>query len=165
MGTHHLDLFQRAGGTEEQLRAAMRLTGYAGAAETFGFIEEHWHAYVPGISAEADYLAGIAPLCGSAVPEPLAHMAMAAVHMVLRQSRGITAHIAAVYATPGPPDDLREERLVEALSLAIWPAGVNRFVDAAGIWHGMIRAGRVTPSPRFRAWADMPGQGAFARPG
>lgn len=161
VGTHHVDLFQRAGGTEDQLRAALRLTGYAGASGTFGFIEEHWQEHFPGIAAQDDYLAGIDILNGGAVPQALSHMAMSAVQMALRNPRGIKAHIVAVYAAPGFGFDLREERLVEALSLAIWPAGVNRFVDATRIWHDMIRAGAVTPSPRFEAWAAVPGQGSF----
>ena len=161
VGTHHVDLFQRAGGTEDQLRAALRLTGYAGASGTFGFIEEHWQDHFPGIAAQADYLAGIDGLNGGAVPQALTHLAMAAVQMSLRNPRGIKAHVAAVYAAPDAGSDLREERLVEALSLAIWPVGVNRFVDATRIWHDMIRAGEVTPSPRFQAWACVPGQGAL----
>ncbi len=161
VGTHHVDLFQRAGGTEDQLRAALRLTGYAGASNTFGFIEEHWQDHYPGIAAQDDYLAGIDLLNEGAIPQVLTHLAMAAVQMALRNPRGIKAHIAAVYAAPGAGLDLREERLVEALSLAIWPVGVNRFVDATRIWHDMMRAGEVNPSPRFEAWASVPGQGAL----
>lgn len=164
VGTHHVDLFRRAGGTEDQLRAALRLTGYAGASGTFGFIEEHWRAHFPGVAACEDYLAGVEMLIGGAVPAMLAHLAMAAVQMALRQPRGIAAHIAAVYAAPDDGAGLREERLVEALSLGIWPVGVNRFVDATRIWHDMIRAGTVRPSARFAAWAAVPGQGAFVVP-
>jgi hypothetical protein len=54
-----------------------------------------------------------------------------------------------------------EDKLAEAMSLIIWPCGVNRFVEACTVWYELMRAGRVTPSPRYRAWADMPGQGAF----
>lgn len=161
VGTHHVDLFQRAGGTEDQLRAALRLTGYAGASGTFGFIEEHCQEHFPGIAAQDDYLAGIDVLNAGAVPPILAHMGMAAVQMALRNPRGIAAHIVAIYAAPGFEADLREERLVEAFSLAIWPGGVNRFVDATRIWHDMVRAETVIPSPRFKARAALPGQGSF----
>ncbi len=72
---------------------------------------------------------------------------------------GVAAHIVAAYRA-----GVAEPKLVEALSLIIWPAGVNRFVAACTVWHELMRAGRVTPSPLFQAWADMPGQGAFQRP-
>jgi uncharacterized protein YeaO (DUF488 family) len=47
------------------------------------------------------------------------------------------------------------------MSLAIWPRGVNPFVRATEVWLGLMREGRVAPSPAFRAWAEAEGQGAF----
>ena len=54
-----------------------------------------------------------------------------------------------------------EAELAEALSLTIWPRGVNPFVRAAECWLGLIRAGRVPASDAFRAWAAAPAQGAL----
>jgi hypothetical protein len=54
-----------------------------------------------------------------------------------------------------------EAELAEALSLIIWPRGVNRFVRAAECWLGLIRAGQVPASEAFRAWAAAPDQGAL----
>jgi hypothetical protein len=156
VGTHHLALFRRAGGTDEQACLAFQLAGYATAANSFAFLAEHWTAEFPGIDPAAGYLAGVATLAGSTiVPTGLA---MLAVQAALGNAWGVAAHLRAAYAAAIP-----EEKLVEALTLIIWPCGVNRFVAACTIWHGLMRDSVVTPSPRFQAWADMPGQGAYAR--
>jgi alkylhydroperoxidase/carboxymuconolactone decarboxylase family protein YurZ len=94
------------------------------------------------------------------VQHALCHLALAAVHSILRQPWGIAANIRALYAAGDPAED----KLVEALALVMWPAGVNRFVDACTVWHDMLRDGSITPSPRYQAWADTPGIGAFAPP-
>ena len=39
VGTHHVEAFSRTGGTMEQARVALQLTGYAGAADTLGFVD------------------------------------------------------------------------------------------------------------------------------
>jgi hypothetical protein len=51
--------------------------------------------------------------------------------------------------------------MAEAMSLTIWPRGVNPFVRASDVWLGVIRSGRVAASAPFRAWAEAPGQGRF----
>jgi surface antigen len=56
-----------------------------------------------------------------------------------------------------------EDKLAEALALIMWPAGVNKFLDACAIWHDLMNAGRVTPSERFRVWAQTPRQDGFRR--
>lgn len=159
VGTHHLHLFRQAGGTDAQARIAIQLAGYAGAADSFAFLARHWPGEFPTIDPESSYLDGAATLCGTLVPPGLAHLALVAVQAALGCGWGVAAHIVAAYRA-----GVAEPKLVEALSLIIWPAGVNRFVAACTVWHDLMRAGRVTPSPLFQAWADMPGQGAFQRP-
>ena len=39
VGTHHAEAFSRAGGSIEQARVALHLTGYAGAADTLAFVD------------------------------------------------------------------------------------------------------------------------------
>jgi hypothetical protein len=51
--------------------------------------------------------------------------------------------------------------LAEALSLVMFPGSVPRFVEAAGVWLELIRAGRISPSSAFAAWARLEGQGGF----
>lgn len=159
VGTHHLALFRRASGSDAQARVAFQLAGYAAAAGSFAFLAEHWAAQFPGIDPADSYLAGAATLCGDAVTPALCHLALLATQAALGQPWGVAAHLRAGYAA-----GVAEEKLVEALTLIIWPAGVNRFVAACTVWHGLMRSGAVTPSPLFQAWADMPGQGAYTAP-
>ncbi len=156
IGTHHLDLFRKAGGTDGQARVALRLAGYAAAAEGFALVEGHWQSWFPAIDPVTDYLAGARALLGEGVEAGLADLALLAVQAARANDWGVAAHLRAGYA-----GDVPEAKMVEALSLIIWPVGVNRFVEACTVWHGLMNAGVVTPSPLFRAWAETPGQGAF----
>ena len=162
VGTHHAAAFNRTGGTVEQARVALHLTGHAGAAEALAFVERHWSGFFPDLRAERSYVDGVRTLAGASVPPALCLLALAAVHALLRQPWGIAAAIGARYAREVPAG---EDKLVEALALVMWPGGVNRFVDACTVWHGLMRTGAVPPSPRFRAWADTPGTGPLAVPG
>jgi alkylhydroperoxidase/carboxymuconolactone decarboxylase family protein YurZ len=90
------------------------------------------------------------------VPRATIDLALAAVDAALRRESGLAAHIRAAYATGVP-----ETKLAEALSLIIWPVGVNHFLDACAVWHDLMAAGAVTPSDLFRVWADTPRQGGF----
>ena len=54
-----------------------------------------------------------------------------------------------------------EDVLAEAVMLTMFPAGVPRFVRAAGVWLELIRAGTVAASPRYAAWAGLAGQGGY----
>ncbi len=160
VGTHHADAFNRTGGTVGQARVALQLTGYAGASEALAFVERHWSGFFPDLQAERSYVDGMRALAGS-VPPLLCLLALAAVHALLRQPWGLAAALRALYALGEPAG---EDKLVEALSLVMWPAGVNRFVDACTVWHDLMRTGSVQPSPRFSAWADTPGTGPLAVP-
>ena len=159
VGTHHLDLFARAGGSEAQARVAFLLAGYAGAGETLGFAEQHWQAQFPGLEAARAYREGTAKLCGETVPPLLAALALAAVHTALGHPWGLRVQIRAAYE-----QGEAEDKLVESLALTIWPAGVNKFLDACAEWRALMLSGAVAPSPRYRAWAEAPGQGAFVPP-
>jgi alkylhydroperoxidase/carboxymuconolactone decarboxylase family protein YurZ len=156
VGTHHLDLFRRAGGADAQAGAAFQLAAYAGAADTFAFVEKEWSDFYPDLDARAAYRDGAAALLRDRVPPELACLALAAVHAVHGSHWGVAVEIEGAYASGIP-----EEKLVEALGLIIWPVGVNKFLDACTIWHDLMGAGRVRPSPRFQAWADTPAQGRF----
>lgn len=156
IGTHHLDLFRRAGGTEVQAQVAFRLAGYVAGAEAFAFVARHWQDWFPATDARAGYLDGVRRLGDETVAPGTVDLALTAVHAALGNAWGVAVHLRSAYAR-----GVAEEKLVEALSLIIWPAGVNRFVEACTVWHELMTAGEVTPSDRFRAWADMPGQGAF----
>lgn len=158
IGTHHLKLFRAAGGTDSQAAAAFRLAGFAGGAEGFALIRRHWRDWLPAIDPDAAYMDAVRRLAGPDLPKGASDLAMLAVHAALGGHAGVDAHLRASYSLGIP-----EEKMVEALSLIIWPAGVNRFVEACTVWLKLMQSGAVTPSPRFRAWAEAPGQGALVR--
>lgn len=157
IGTHHLDLFAKAGGTQRQAEAVGRLVGYAHAADTLGFIGAQWQKYLPDIDADAAYRTGFDALCaGLDAPSGLVEMALAAANAAVGRTRGVRLHVEGAYRRAVP-----EAKLVEALSLIIWPAGVNHFLDACAVWHDLMASGAVTPSPLFQVWAETPRQGGF----
>lgn len=162
VGTHHVDLFRTSGGTIDQASLAFQLAGYASASKAFGFLERNWTGSLPGLDPRVGFQSGLDRLVGDRVSAETAILAVTAVHTILRQPWGLRAGLGMLYHLPGAVDDGREARMVEALSLVMWPGGVNRFVDATFAWFEMIRAGEVAPSPLFRAWAETPGLGAFA---
>lgn len=157
IGTHHLDLFFKAGGTRAQAAFAGRLVGYAAAARSLDFMATRWGHHLGGLDARAAYRAGLDALCaGQDVPRATIDLALAATNAALRREAGLAAHVAAAYAAGVP-----EPKLAEALSLIIWPVGVNHFLDACAVWHDMMATGAVTPSPLFAVWAGTPRQGGF----
>jgi alkylhydroperoxidase/carboxymuconolactone decarboxylase family protein YurZ len=157
IGTHHLDLFRRAGGTQGQAALALRLTGYAEAAGYFAFAGKHWKRFLPEVDPVRDYSTGVdALLAGSDIPPGLADLALMAAQAAIGREAGVAVHIRSAYMHSVP-----EEKLAEALSLIIWPAGVNRFLDACALWHELMAHGDVSPSPRFQIWANTPRQGGF----
>lgn len=154
VGTHHVELFLKAGGTEEQIRHITRLCGFAMGCGAYSFMDRAWSGIFPSLVGHDEYRAEFDALAdGGPIPVELAHLAMAALQATRGEHWGLRAHIAALY--DGVP---REDALVEALSLIMWPVGVNHFLDACGVWVEMMKSGAVTPSERFRIWADLPHQ-------
>ena len=54
IGTHHLDLFLKSGGTRPMAEAIARLVGYAAAARNLSFMSGHWGRHLPGLDAERE---------------------------------------------------------------------------------------------------------------
>ena len=157
IGTHHVDLFLKAGGTRAQAAAAARLVGYASSARNLAFMAEHWSRQLPGLDAHAAYRDGLDALCaGLDVARDTIELALAAVNAALRRESGLRFHVVDAYRRGVP-----EAKLAEALSLIIWPVGVNHFLDACAVWHDLMATGAVAPSPLFKVWADTPRQGGF----
>ena len=158
VGTHHIDLFYKAGGDEAMGDAAFRLAAWAEGVGVFGFMQEHWQRYFPGRDPARGYLDGAAALVAPFpdVTLTMARLALLAVHAARRSRFGLDAALAACYA-----DRVPEVKMAEAISLVMWPCGVNCFMDAADAWLALLRTGRVDASPPFRAWAETPGQDGF----
>lgn len=160
IGTHHVELFFAAGGTQAQAAHITRLAAFALGSEAYAFMDRHWTVPFPGLAGVASYQAAFDALIDEALlPAGLSHLAMAALHATLGRSWGLGAHIEAIYRL-----GVSEDALAEALSLIMWPVGVNHFLDACGVWTELMAAGRVQPSPRYRVWAETPRQGGHSMP-
>ena len=158
IGTHHVELFFRHGGTQAQAIALTGLVAFALGAEAYRFMDERWPAHFPDLAGTAAYRAAFDDLAWKApLPIGLCHLAAAAALAVRRREWGLAAHIEAAYAHA-----VEEDALVEALSLIMWPAGVNAFLEACGVGKHLMDARRVAPSPRYRVWAETQGQGGHA---
>ncbi|MEW5424903.1 carboxymuconolactone decarboxylase family protein [Amorphus sp. 3PC139-8] len=156
IGTHHLELFRAAGGTDEMAETLIALTGFADGIDTLSFAQRHWATFLPALDPNAAYARGVAALSGERIEPALVELCLLAVQAARGSEAGIRHHLRQAYALA-----VAEERIVEALSYLIWPRGVNCFLDACTIWHELMVAGEVTPSPRFAVWAEMKGQGPF----
>lgn len=155
VGTHHLELFRQAGGTDAEAEALIGLTAQAPSLAAFRFAAESFPDHLPALDPAQAYARVVEALRGP-VPDALAHLVLLAVQAARGDAGGIAHHLRAGYALRVP-----EAAMVEALSYLIWPRGVNCFLDACAVWHGLMAAGEVEPSPRFAVWRDMPGLGRF----
>jgi hypothetical protein len=157
VGTHHLAKFRAAGGEEALALALFRLAAWSGGAGCHATLDAAWSGQFATGLAEAWRDGVRALLRETTLPEPLGWTCLAAIHAARDQPWALAIAIEAALNR-----GVAEASLAEALSLGIWPRGVNRFVRAAECWLGLIRAGRVPASPGFRAWADTPEQGPLA---
>jgi len=160
VGTHHVRLFGETGGGAAEATACWRLVALARGASAYEFLDVHWQALFPGVPAAASYAeAARAAIAGLPVPEGLARLALAGVQTALSQHWALAVEIEAALAA-----GVDEGKLAEAMSLAMWPCGMNRLIEAGGVWLDLIRAGRVPASPGFAAWAAEPDQGGMPLP-
>ncbi len=154
LGTHHVDLFYRAGGTGSQAQAAFRLAAWSAGTGAYAFLSAHWQPHFPDMPAATAYDDGMrALLADLGLQQELARLALLSAHSARSDHWGVERAIRACYE-----HQIEEPKMVQALSLALWPCGINRFIEACDIWLGLMRAGAVQPSPAFQAWADTPDQ-------
>jgi alkylhydroperoxidase/carboxymuconolactone decarboxylase family protein YurZ len=160
VGTHHVALFQRNGGDDRKAGAVFRQASWAMGADGHGFLAKSWAAQFPGFDPAVSYLEGAEALNAAVLPDATARLLRMAVHAARGNLWALGIELEAGYGA-----GLDEPRIAEALSLIIWPRGVNPFVRAADAWLALLRSGRVTPSPAFAAWAEASGQGPLVLPG
>ncbi|GHC67454.1 carboxymuconolactone decarboxylase family protein [Limoniibacter endophyticus] len=153
--THHIAKFVKAGGTDDEIAAALSLAAVALGFKGFRFVENHWLSHLPNFKPEEVYLNAMANV-STAVSPRLRHLAAAAVHVCKAAWDALEMEIRACYR-----EGVAEADLAEAMSLAMFPGSVPHFVEAAGVWREMIVAGKVEASPAFHEWAIMSGQGGF----
>ncbi|MCC5794595.1 MAG: carboxymuconolactone decarboxylase family protein [Chromatiales bacterium] len=155
LATHHVAKFQKAGGTLAEVEDALAISATTIGWSAWSFAGRFWRPHLPELDAHAAYLAAFRRASGQ-TPLRLAHLAGAAIHTCRQAWDGLAVQIQAGYA-----DGIVEDELAEALTLTMFSGSVPNFVEGAGVWRELISQGRVPASPRFQAWATVPGQGGF----
>ncbi|WP_043832098.1 hypothetical protein [Muricoccus aerilatus] len=161
VGTHHVAAFRRCGGTDREAAALFRQTAWALGADALGFLRGEWAPHFPGYDPAAAYLEAASALNAAGdLPDETVRLARLAVHAARGRLWALEVELEAAYGA-----DIDERRMAEAISLIIWPRGVNPFVRAAETWLRLLRSGRVSPSPAFAAWAAVDDQGPLVLEG
>ncbi|MBU6378271.1 MAG: carboxymuconolactone decarboxylase family protein [Gammaproteobacteria bacterium] len=155
IASHHIPKFMSDGGTMAEFEAIARLAAFAMGARGYVFLHEHWRAHLSGFDAAQAYRDGLLAAARPLSPR-LTWLAVAPLHAARGDFTLVGHAITAAYAAGVP-----EAELAEALSIMMFPGSVPRFVEAAKVWLDLIRAGTVTPSAAFQAWADLDGQGGY----
>lgn len=158
IATHHIKKFRDAGGTDAEIELAIRLAGFAEGAPRYAFAAEKWGHHLPGYDRARAYRAALDALqTGSGVARGLVEVAMAAVHTTRKGWWELALHIRGAYDEGVP-----ELELAEGISYAMFPGSIPNFVDACGVWQGMVARGEVPASEAFRIWgADAANQAGF----
>ena len=148
IATHHIAKFRAAGGTDAGLELAVRIAGFAEGAPRYAFTAERWGHHLPGFDREAAYRAALDALQeGGGIRRGLVEVALAAVHTTRKAWWELALHIRGAYREAVP-----EVELAEGISYAMFPGSIPNFVDACGVWQGMIERGEVPASEAFRLW-------------
>lgn len=155
--THHLAKYEKAGGTSTGLEAAVRLTATLRGAQAYRFVEEAWRMHLPEWNSRRSQREARETIASSFGCDPaLLVMADATIRICLDQFEELAWAIEDAYEL-----GIEEDLLADAMILTLFPASVPNFVRASAVWLDLIRAGRVNASPRYRAWAEIGGQGGF----
>ncbi|WP_372624669.1 carboxymuconolactone decarboxylase family protein [Falsiroseomonas sp.] len=148
IATHHIAKFRAAGGTDAEIELAVRLAAFAEGAQRFAFAADKWQRHLPAYDRTRAYRAALAGLTADAgVPRGWIEMALAAIHTTRKAWWELAEHIRGAYAAGVP-----EIELAEAISYAMFPGSIPNFVDACGVWQGMIARGELPASPAFALW-------------
>ena len=153
VATHHIAKFRAAGGTDATIGAAFAAAAIAIGAEAFDFAARDWARQLSPFDPRATYLQALRRIAPEA-PIRLVHLAGLAVQVCRARWLPFAWHLEAAYA-----DKVEEDAMAEAISLAMFPGSVPRFVEACAEWRRLILEGALPAGPRFRAWAELTGQG------
>jgi len=155
LGTHHIKRFHDADGTDEELAAALAITGFVKGCPAYHFVDDHWLPHLPEFSPRDEFVKTFRSVAGK-TPLWLAHITACAVHACIGNWQGLRWQIVAAYE-----DDVNEQALAEAISLVMFPGSVPNYVEAAGVWREVIAGGEVQASTLFTDWARLSGQGGY----
>jgi alkylhydroperoxidase/carboxymuconolactone decarboxylase family protein YurZ len=158
VGTHHVAMFRESGGTNQQAQAILQVSSLAlGAPTVFGFVDDHWAKHFSLEETAPLYQSAIKRICGAGQLDTNIGLLMAlGVHTAFSHEWGIRTSLQLCYTC-----DVHEGKMAEAMSLALWPCGMNRFVTAAFIWRDLILSGKVPASAGFVEWAKTRDQDGF----
>lgn len=146
LGGHHVRDFLAAGGTPDQVRAAMRLALLANGARALDAVGPSWSPAVSGLTYDelvTDDVLAFAPASGIAAG--IVDLALVCGHATQRAWDKVATHIVRAKAK-----GVSDAALAEALTTMILPAGNPLFVQAAGVWHKLIAEGRIEAGPAYR---------------
>ena len=150
VATHHIAKLRAAGGDDATIAAAFAACAGAIGGAAYEFAAGPWAGPLSPWEPKAAYLAGVRRLA----PLRLVHLAQCAAHVCLGQYTALAWQIEGAYAAAVP-----EAEIAEALTLAMFPGSVPRFVRACGVWRRLILDGTVAASDGYRAWAALSQEG------
>ncbi len=153
LATHHVQKFLDAGGTEQAVQRALALTSIVTGRHLYEFGQEAWSQRLPNADFAEAYLAQFGAVARSTTE---AHLLAVGVSATTGQQASLTAHLRAAY-----DDSIDEQKLLEALLLAMLPGGVPTLANAAETWRRLIAADELPASPAFKHWANIAGQQGF----
>jgi alkylhydroperoxidase/carboxymuconolactone decarboxylase family protein YurZ len=156
LATHHIAKLRTAGGTDATITAAFAACAGALGATAYEFAARDWPTALAPWNPKHAYLEGVRRLA----PLRLVHLAQCAAHVCRAHWRVLGWQLEAAYADAVPEDDI-----AEALTLAMFPGSVPRFVKACGVWRNLILDGTLPASDRYRTWARLSGQDGFTPAG
>jgi alkylhydroperoxidase/carboxymuconolactone decarboxylase family protein YurZ len=158
IATHHIKKFRDAGGTDDQLETALRLSALADGARRYAFVDNHWKALLPNYDREEAYRAALSKVIeGRNLPQGLIEIALCAVYTATKQWWELAVHLRGAYREKVP-----EVEIAEAISYAMFPGSIPNFVDACGVWQKLIADDEVEASPAFKLWGKATDQNGFA---
>ena len=159
VGTHHIAKFREAEGTNVQARALFQLTSLSlGAPAVYGFLDRHWAQHFGLEESGPLYRSAIRQICEAAeLCLSVGLLTALGIHTAFSHEWGVSRAIRLCYEAEVP-----EGKIAEAMSLALWPCGMNRFVEAAFIWRDLILSRQVVASAPFQEWAHTPDQDGFS---
>jgi alkylhydroperoxidase/carboxymuconolactone decarboxylase family protein YurZ len=152
LATHHIAKIREAGGTDATFESAFAAAALAIGADAYDFAARDWAVQLSPWNSQAAFLRNVR----QHEPLRLVHLAMAAVHVCRARWRPLGWQLAAAYQ-----DGVPEDEIAEALTLAMFPGSVPRFVEACGVWQRLIADGTLPAAERYQTWARMTGQGGY----
>jgi alkylhydroperoxidase/carboxymuconolactone decarboxylase family protein YurZ len=155
-GGAHVADFVAAGGTTQQVEAALAMGAAALGAAVHREVEPGWRAAHAALEPGAAYRRSVEAIARDApVGMPLAHMALAAAHAACGSWDTLRLHLrAACDAGVGEP------AMAQALALLVMPVGMPAFLRACEVWLRMADEGALPASTALLAASRWP----LARP-